>query len=366
MTGSQSIPHHVRHIRSSSQPNYNRRGRPEPVPSPPPQLPGVIFPLYIYPTPETWAFLHATLRAFPSTPHILVINPFNGPPSTAYDANYASEIAKLQGYANAVCIGYVATGYGQRDVRDVEAEIARWRVLGGVKGIFFDECAAGREKVHVYQSLWKTVHRVWADPALDVCITPGLEAFGTLRETNGCGVPLVTANFGTAPDPVYFNPPTFHICISIENSLDGFNDHPFPPINTRPTFSSTHQTNPPPSLGVILHTATCESKELKDLVESLVMPPPSAHSSAYSWLFITDDIMPNPYDVEPSYWYELVKIISGMRETIEAKQIAAAKPAKDGHDKGVGMTRSASGPIVMSRSETRRPSRKGSGICSIM
>ena len=75
----------------------------------------------------------AAKRAHPSVPILAVINPNNGP-GTAALSDYMAGISKLTS-AGVKVIGYVFTSYGARPAADVQADMARWRSLyPGVSG----------------------------------------------------------------------------------------------------------------------------------------------------------------------------------------------------------------------------------------
>jgi Spherulation-specific family 4 len=84
----------------------------------------------------------------PDVNFIVVVNPNNGPGSSPLpDANYIREILKLTTHDNVRLLGYVATGYANRDFSLVRKDIetyAEWPSESSnpalaVRGIFFDE-----------------------------------------------------------------------------------------------------------------------------------------------------------------------------------------------------------------------------------
>jgi hypothetical protein len=103
-------------------------------------------PLYIYPLPGKWDTLFQAFTQRPDLKFIVVVNPNSGPGSgNTPDSNYGPAIAKLNTYANVVCIGYVRTGYTTKTLAAVKAEVdqyAAWSTGSNtwrMQGIFFDE-----------------------------------------------------------------------------------------------------------------------------------------------------------------------------------------------------------------------------------
>ena len=97
-------------------------------------------PLYTLPSDPSWGALIAAKKAHPSVPVIAVVNPNSGP-GTAALSNYMAGIGQLAA-AGVKVGGYVATGYGNRPVAEVKADIDRWRNLyPQATTVFFDEMA---------------------------------------------------------------------------------------------------------------------------------------------------------------------------------------------------------------------------------
>ena len=97
---------------------------------------GLIVPLYSYPGPE-WRRLVASKRSHPDVPIIAVVNPCDGP-GTNLDPNYLDGILCLQS-AGIVVLGYVATGFGSRSLASVIGDIHAYRTMYPTTGVFFDE-----------------------------------------------------------------------------------------------------------------------------------------------------------------------------------------------------------------------------------
>jgi hypothetical protein len=88
------------------------------------------------------------IEDYPNLQFTIIVNPHNGPGSSALpDAQYSQEIPKLNAHANVCTLGYVSTRWCQRDQSEVLQDIATyagWSKEHGtselaVHGIFFDE-----------------------------------------------------------------------------------------------------------------------------------------------------------------------------------------------------------------------------------
>jgi len=104
---------------------------------------GIIVPMYFYPwSAGSWSqqFLNflSLLRKYHNVPAFVVINPANGP-GTVEDGVWRRAIKKLHG-VGAVCIGYIQINYTNRPIADAKADIDQWQTLyPQIDGIFIDE-----------------------------------------------------------------------------------------------------------------------------------------------------------------------------------------------------------------------------------
>ncbi|KAJ6536333.1 Spherulation-specific family 4 [Mycena capillaripes] len=106
--------------------------------------------------------LTTALATFPDVQFYIIVNPDSGPGPS--DTTYEAAVASLRGYANALLLGYVLTGYGTRDPANVTGDVqtyAGWDAASRVDGIFFDETQAGL--MYTYQAYADTVRAAtWA------------------------------------------------------------------------------------------------------------------------------------------------------------------------------------------------------------
>ncbi|KAL4783563.1 Spherulation-specific family 4 [Aspergillus varians] len=107
----------------------------------------VIFPLYIYPeSNSTWLPLYEVILTHPDLDFLVVVNPQSGPGSTELpNEAYQRAIRQLNTYPNVQKVGYVRTGYGERNTSEVVDDVAtysEWQSHSAelaMAGIFFDE-----------------------------------------------------------------------------------------------------------------------------------------------------------------------------------------------------------------------------------
>jgi hypothetical protein len=137
--------------------------------------PGVACPDSLVP-----AYLHpgalSALASSPRLPRLLVVNPASGP--GAEPRPPFRDAVRMAQRAGARVLGYVHTGWGERDAGAVRADIARYAAWYGPDGVFLDEAAHDRAFVGSYRAL--------AAYARDK------------------GLPLVALNPGVVPARAYF------------------------------------------------------------------------------------------------------------------------------------------------------------------
>ncbi|MEX2441969.1 MAG: spherulation-specific family 4 protein [Alkalispirochaeta sp.] len=162
--------------------------------------PGVIIPLYVYPGGDglhAWDAVAVATRRVSSVPVLVVVNPGNGPGLVA-DSNYRSVITELSG-AGAEPVAYVALGYGRRSLREVHADLRRWRRLyPSVRGVFFDEVPVPNDRLS-----WREARRYVAD----------ISSYARGRRFSG----TLIGNPGTAAPADYSAPDAFDLVVVHED-----------------------------------------------------------------------------------------------------------------------------------------------------
>jgi hypothetical protein len=109
------------------------------------------------------------LAARSDRPRMVVMNPASGP-GASRSPGYERAVRELQAAGTRV-LGYVPTGYGERDAQAVAAEVIRYEKWYGVDGIFLDEVAHSRAHLRYYADSARTI-RASGSPL--VALNPGL------------------------------------------------------------------------------------------------------------------------------------------------------------------------------------------------
>jgi len=210
---------------------------------------GVIVPLYSNPG-SLWNQVIQAKNAHPSVPIIAVINPSDGP-GPSIDSSYVTGIQQLQS-AGIIVLGYVATGYGSHNISSLESQINSYANWYHVNGIMFDEMAN----------------------------TPGFETFysNLSSYTKSHGMTLTVGNPGTDTLPSYVGT-VDNMCIYENPGL--------------------------PSISVLGGWHTNYQKSNWSMIAFGVGLPSQSYITSVannvSYVYITNDNLPNPYDTIPSY-----------------------------------------------------------------
>ena len=236
----------------------------------------VIVPAYIYPKVEKaggviedshdWNILYNMAQKYKDR-LLVVVNPFNGP-GTAVDQNYVDAINKIKGFGGKVA-GYVHVCYAinktngtcsGRTEQDVRDDIDNWKAWYDIDGIFLDEATSNPHQDSINWML-------------------GVTDYAGQR----FGWDYNVINYGTVPPRGYWaSHGTIHsgIHIVLENSI---------------AFYDNFKNNIPVTeyeVGLILHT--CKHDDPARIKSD-------AKAKKIKWIYLTQDIMPNPYDRIPYF-----------------------------------------------------------------
>ncbi len=233
--------------------------------------------------PHMWASLIRTANdsSFAGRLHV-IFNPASGP-GTAIEPNYAnaSGTGPLQSLhkAGATIYGYVATTFGKRDLNEVTTDVSRYfdsLYPGLVDGIYADEMSNDLAHVGYHQ----TVRDVVRERAPNAKIIGGP---GTTFTKNPTGQTVFTVTDYAA---------VFDMLITFENTRDEYINNYTPPtwVNDFPAGRFAH----------LIHSSDTWDPKLVAL----------ARKRKAGMLYVTDDLMPNPYDVLPSFWDALVRSLT--------------------------------------------------------
>ncbi|HRI16564.1 MAG TPA: spherulation-specific family 4 protein [Verrucomicrobiota bacterium] len=247
-------------------------------------------PAYFYPsTGSDWDRLTA---AASRVPLVAIMNPANGPGnSPTADPRYLRAIQSLQ-QAGGRVTGYVYTSYGKRSPQEVKADLRHYHELYPLDGFFLDEMANDGTSASVtyYAELYDYIHR----------LKPSYH---------------VTGNPGTRTREIYLSRPTVDTMVTFE---DGTGYTPYVPEAWNARYPS-HQ------FCHLLHSIT----NAAGLTNAVSL----AQKRNAGFLFVTDDVLPNPWDHLPTYWDAQIDLVE------EANRAAAGsspprldlKRREDGH-----------------------------------
>ena len=230
-------------------------------PPPPAAMPtGTLVPLYTRPTDPSWSQLIAAKQAHPKVPVVAVVNPSNGP-GASISKEYAEGITRLAA-AGIRVVGYVSTAYAARSEADVKADIDTWKAFyPEVSGIFFDEQAN------------KVGHEAY---------------YRTLSEyARSRGLTFTVGNPGHDTLPSYIG--TVDLILIYESS--GLPD-------LARMMKGWHAEHDRRNFGVIPYGIPMSAEFVK------------AAKPFVSYIYLTSDVLPNPWDSLPAYFNELMAALS--------------------------------------------------------
>ena len=215
---------------------------------------GIIIPLYSYPD-SAWNTVIQQKEANPSVPMTVIIDPSNGPGST-YSSTYNSWIVKLRD-AGITVLGYVFTSFAARGAASVETDIAAYKQMYWVNGIFLDEMSNVPSHEPYYSTLTAYAHSE--------------------------GFPLVVGNPGTSVPSSYLG--TVDVILTFESPS-------IPSISTLAAYTAGQSKS---GFAVVSYS-----------VSSISMSSVSLLANYAAYIYVTDGSMPAPYSGLPSYFAALV------------------------------------------------------------
>lgn len=220
---------------------------------------GVLIPIYVRPGPE-WERVAAAKAPRPRVPLLAIVNPNNGPGASKRES-YAAAIPKLSG-AGVQALGYVWTNYGGRPLSEAQTDIGRWREwYPEISGVFVDEMASKTEQLAYYQAVQKAVRYR--------------------------GMTVVVGNPGTAPQRDMFGAADALVVSERAEALA---------VESLQKISADGGSG---KIAVLVHGAP------RSVVENWL---PSA-KSLLSYVYITDDKLPNPWNTVSSHLEATVEVL---------------------------------------------------------
>jgi hypothetical protein len=236
-------------------------------------------PAYEYPTlTDLWPFIDSAGSQIP----FVIVNPASGPGATA-NSDYTTRIAANDS-AGILSIGYVDTNYQARSMTAVMDDIDTWYSLyPDIDGIFFD--------------------RVSVVGSADLCYSAYAYNYAKFQHPND----LVSQNFGTYTAPQY--EPYGDIFLNAEMDYTLYQTWAAPSDGFQNVGSNSNR------FWHLVHTT-----DSTDFSDTLAL----SRTNNAGWIYITDDILPNPYDAAATYWNtELTEIATLPASSIPNRGVTA-------------------------------------------
>jgi hypothetical protein len=215
-------------------------------------------PAYFYPNGpglREWDRLIASAKVVPI---VAIVNPASGP-GDHVDTNFAALLPRAR-KAGVMLVGYVGTQYTRKPLRRAKAEVDTFlRFYPDIQGFHFDEQSSEANGVDYYAELYRYVHQ----------LIPGA---------------LVLTNPGTACASGYASRPASDAICLFERER-GFDEFRPPAWTAR---------FPGSKFCLQAHNVATEEQMTRSLRR--------AAQFKIGYVFVTDDVGPNPYDRLPSYW----------------------------------------------------------------
>lgn len=215
-----------------------------------------LVPAYFYPAEgaNPWPELCSSPDAA-----TVIVNPDSGPGRDLVP-EYAEVIDDCRAEGQRV-IGYVGTDYAERPLAEVQADIDRYEDLYGVEGIFLDEMSSDDTPAvrAYYRQLRAHVEAEDADR-------------------------LVVGNPGWADETTAWHVEVADVVVAFEDTAAAYRSWAAPSWTLRA---------PAETIGHLVHTTgPVDVARVQDL---------SVQRNA-GHIYITDDVLGNPWDTLPSYW----------------------------------------------------------------
>ena len=236
----------------------------------------ILVPSYVYPAAagSAWDRAIADSPWNAQTVRTMVMNPNSGP-GASFSAEYAAVIKKVK-VAGGITEAYVWTNYGAVPLADAEKQIDQyisWYGTDALNGIFVDTMSSDGSLIESYYQ-----------PLLTYITTKLPKA-------------TVTFNPGTYPHPKYATMKT-------ATPTSSFNlvvfEHDFATFSQEASAPPAWIQKYPASRFVAIVYDTSEDQ----LPNALKLAAKRNMGS----VFITDDVLPNPYRGLPTYWKKLVAL----------------------------------------------------------
>jgi hypothetical protein len=227
---------------------------------------GFLVPAYFYPSGAGNGFWDSLNGAATRVPLIAILNPNSGP-GTSADNNYRRVTTALRSAGGRV-IGYIHTSYTARPLNDVKNEVDRYVSFYTVDGFFVDEMD-NRNLAASYA--------YYAD------------LYQFIKGKNAAYT--VIANPGTTTQEEYLARPCADTLVTFEHNI-GYDTY----------VPDSWTTNYPAHRFAHLPYAVSSSATMTNYIHL-------ARARNAGFIFVTDDLLPNPWDTLPAWWESEVSLL---------------------------------------------------------
>ena len=228
----------------------------------------ILLPAYFYPSSDpNQSFWDEMTAAAGQVGITAIMNPDNGPGSSV-NSDYTTAVNVFRAAGGKV-VGYAHTSYGARSQADVLSEVASYASFYNIDGIFLDEMSNTSVDFAYYQSLYSSIKST----------NPGYRIFGN-PGTN------TLESYLTAAD----------VLVTFENQT-GYDT--FTPDTWTNNYTADHFAH-------LLYNVNDKATMLAYVA--------LAADRNVGYLYITNDILTNPWDTLPQYWNAEVSAVSAIPE----------------------------------------------------
>jgi hypothetical protein len=227
---------------------------------------GFLVPAYFYPSGAGNGFWEALNAAALRVPLMAILNPNSGP-GTSVDSNYRRVTTALHAAGGRV-IAYVHTSYTARSLDDVKGEVDRYLSFYSVDGFFVDEMDNRNlpASYAYYADLYQFIK------AKNVAYA-------------------VFGNPGTTTQEEYLTRPCADTLVTFEHNT-GYGTY----------VPDRWVTNYPANRFAHLPYAVASAATMTNYIQL-------ARARHAGFIFVTDDVLPNPWDTLPAYWETEVSLV---------------------------------------------------------
>jgi len=227
----------------------------------------VILPIYIDPAASTEPWDQA-ITAAADVPVTVVINPVSGGINGCQDESFKTMLTKLE-TASVDTVGYIPSGYTNRDIALVKADIDSFTNCDTVDGIFFDEVrASNAEEAAYYQEICEYSKTAFENVGKFI-INPGTNVVLPFKN-DACNINLI-----------------------YEFDEQNWQNY---------SFFGYEGAASDPALAVLIHTVMG--------VDAMKKAVDITYSRKADYIYVTDTTIPNPWITNTSYWTDFIAYLA--------------------------------------------------------